>query len=425
MMRHAIEDIRIRATVRRALAVVVAVTLYASPSHAFPWRPNRLPSLPDLGEPGMNGVRCNTCHTSGGGTPRNPFGLDWEAAYPRAEDFGLGIAEAFAAVADLDSDGDGFTNAEELAVGKHPGNAASSPEPANTPPTASDARAEANRSRAVEIALSGTDADGDALSFRLVQAPTHGAATVSNSVAAYVPDAGYTGADAFTYVADDGAVESAPATVTITVVARTPWDTDDSGGVDIVDLVTVARGFGTVGDALAADVNGDGVVDIIDLVTVASHFGEADALASPGRLGLTSDIEASHLARWLRAALLADDGSDTFRRGIAVLRQLARGSVPGETAVGQNYPNPFNPETWIPYRLAQRAEVTVRIYDVRGRVVRTLRLGSQPVGDHTTRRDAAYWDGRDETGAPVAGGLYLYRFTAGTHSETRRLVVVK
>ncbi len=238
----------------------------------------------------------------------------------------------------------------------------------------------------------------------------------------YVPDARYTGADEFTYVVDDGTAESAPATVSVTVVALTPWDTDDSGAVDIVDLVTVARDFGAVGDGLAGDVNGDGVVNIIDLVTVASHFGEADLLAAPRLVGAA---EAGVVGRWLSAALRVDDGSDTFRRGIEVLRRLAGVPAPGETALGQNYPNPFNPETWIPYRLERQTEVTVRILDLRGRTVRTLAVGIQRPGDHVTRRDAAYWDGCDDAGERVASGLYLYRFTAGTHSETRRLVVVK
>ena len=196
----------------------------------------------------MNGVTCNACHTTGGGTPRNPFGLAWEAAYPNAQDFRLGAAAAFAAVADLDSDGDGFTNADELAAGKHPGDAASAPEPVNSPPTAGDGAAEANRGRAVEIVLLGADADGDALSYHVARPPDHGTVTIADGVAAYVPERGRTGPIEFDYIADDGLAQSAPATVRVTVVARTPWDTDDSGGVDILDLVTVARLFGAVGD---------------------------------------------------------------------------------------------------------------------------------------------------------------------------------
>ncbi len=370
----------------------------------------------------MNGNRCNTCHTTGGGTPRNDFGLDWEAAYPNAQDRGLTAAAAFAAVADLDSDGDGVTNAAELADGKHPGNAASTPEPVNEPPTADAVAAETNRGRTVTVTLPGADVDGDALAYLIDRQPSHGTATVSDGEARYSPEPGYTGDDAFTYIVDDGTARSDPATVSVTVVALTPWDTNDSGAVDIVDLVTVAQQFGAVGEGLAADVNGDGVVNIVDLVTVASHFGEADALAAP-RVAPVS--RPAGVGDWLAEALVADDGSDTFRRGIQVLRMLSSAPASTLSAVGQNYPNPFNPETWIPYRLAEPSEVTVRIYDLRARLVRTLSLGMRPAGYHTTRVGAAHWDGRDEDGSPVSSGVYLYRFTAGAHSQTRRLVVVK
>jgi len=99
----------------------------ATLASALPWRVDRLPSLPDLTEPGMRGDRCNTCHTAGGGTSRNAFGLLWERTYPKFEDLGMTAAEAFAPVAERDPDEDGFTNAVELALGTHPGNASSKP----------------------------------------------------------------------------------------------------------------------------------------------------------------------------------------------------------------------------------------------------------------------------------------------------------
>ena len=94
---------------------------------AFPYRLGLVPNVPELGEAGMRGSSCNTCHTTGGGTARNPFGLDWEATWGGGRDAGLTPAEAFAPLAALDSDGDGFTNAQELDLRTHPGNAESRP----------------------------------------------------------------------------------------------------------------------------------------------------------------------------------------------------------------------------------------------------------------------------------------------------------
>ena len=95
------------------------------------------------------------------------------------------------------------------------------------------------------------------------------------------------------------------------------------------------------------------------------------------------------------------------------------------TALLQNFPNPFNPETWIPYTLANGAEVKVRIYDVQGRLIRQLDVGRQRAGRYLNRQTAAYWDGRDQSGASVASGVYFYTLEVDAFSETRRMVIQK
>ena len=90
-----------------------------------------------------------------------------------------------------------------------------------------------------------------------------------------------------------------------------------------------------------------------------------------------------------------------------------------------NFPNPFNPETWIPYQLSKPTEVTITIYAVDGRVVRTLVLGHQPAGMYQTRSRAAYWNGKNEFGEPVASGLYFYTLTAGNFTATRKMLIRK
>ncbi len=96
-----------------------------------------------------------------------------------------------------------------------------------------------------------------------------------------------------------------------------------------------------------------------------------------------------------------------------------------ETQLLANYPNPFNPETWIPYQLAKPSEVTITIFDVRGRVVRTLILGNQPAGIYRSRSKAAHWDGKNTFGEKVAGGMYFYRLTAGDFSATHKMLILK
>ena len=98
---------------------------------------------------------------------------------------------------------------------------------------------------------------------------------------------------------------------------------------------------------------------------------------------------------------------------------------PNETVLLANYPNPFNPETWIPYQLAASGNVTLTIYAIDGRVVRTLALGHQPSGMYQDRSRAAYWDGKNEVGESVASGAYFYTLTAGDFTATRKMLIRK
>ena len=96
-----------------------------------------------------------------------------------------------------------------------------------------------------------------------------------------------------------------------------------------------------------------------------------------------------------------------------------------QTTILQNYPNPFNPETWFPYDLAEASEVILKIYDVRGGLVRQLNIGLQEPGSYRSQEKAAYWDGRDQSGTKVASGIYFYTFTAGDFQHTRRMAILK
>ena len=109
----------------------------------------------------------------------------------------------------------------------------------------------------------------------------------------------------------------------------------------------------------------------------------------------------------------------------AAAAPLAAAMAPNATALHANYPNPFNPETWIPYQLREAADVHISIYDQRGVLVRELSLGHQVAGQYLSRSRAAYWDGRNQVGEPVASGLYFYTLTAGEFTATRKMLIVK
>ena len=104
---------------------------------------------------------------------------------------------------------------------------------------------------------------------------------------------------------------------------------------------------------------------------------------------------------------------------------LNRFEIPRQSLLLQNYPNPFNPETWIPYQIREPAEVVIRIYNAKGRLVRTLSLGQQAAGFYLEHTKAAYWNGRNASGENVASGIYFYQLHAGDFSSTRRMLIIK
>lgn len=212
----------------------------------------------------------------------------------------------------------------------------------------------------------------------------------------------------------------------IPVPQTSPWDMNDDGIVDIQDLVLISNSFGAEVPAHPKmDVNQDSTVDIVDLLLVAAHFGESSNAAAPSMSTPPLPEHAALVDEWLTEARLADDGSDVFRQGIATLEHLINTAVPTKTVLLPNYPNPFNPETWIPYDLAQDADVHIHIYNLKGQFIRQLSLGFQTAGTYRTRTRAAYWDGRNSAGEAVATGTYFYTLQAGQVKATRQMIIIK
>jgi len=101
--------------------------------------------------------------------------------------------------------------------------------------------------------------------------------------------------------------------------------------------------------------------------------------------------------------------------------QTAVGDLPSTFALGAAYPNPFNPSTKIAYAIpAGGGRVDLKIFDLSGRLVRTLVSGEMPAGNHT-----AVWTGLNDAGRRVASGTYFYRLQAPDFDDTRKMVLVK
>ena len=153
-----------------------------------------------------------------------------------------------------------------------------------------------------------------------------------------------------------------------------------------------------------ADMNRKSVVEAGDKLEVALYDTRGAVVSGPfQRTVTTADIRNAYLTLQLRV-----------------------GDVqPKDTILAQNFPNPFNPETWIPYQLSHSTDVKIQIYDISGRLVRTLELGWKPTGSYMTQSSAAYWDGRNNVGERVASGTYFYTLQTRDFAATRRMVILK
>ena len=204
---------------------------------------------------------------------------------------------------------------------------------------------------------------------------------------------------------------------------RSKADVNGDGIVNIQDLVQVASHLGQTNQS-SIDVNGDGIVNIQDLVLVAGAF-ETTAAAPSLNAQALSTLTVADVKVWLSQAQHFALTDATSYKGILFLEQLLTALIPKETVLLPNYPNPFNPETWIPYQLPKSTDVTLTLYAVDGQMVRRLALGHQPAGIYHSRSRAAYWDGKNTFGEPVASGVYFYTLTTDDFTETRKMLIRK
>ena len=215
-----------------------------------------------------------------------------------------------------------------------------------------------------------------------------------------------------------------------------PWDVNVDGVVNIFDLSIVVRSLGQPVPTdldIYPDVNGDGVININDTVLVSAHFGESyqnnETRAAPQSAGeslyLVPPAIRKQLESIYRELLLMPDNSPEFIRARQVLQYLLFSSLPAHNQLLQNYPNPFNPETWIPFHLASAGQVTIGIYDATGVLIRQIDLGYLMPGRYLTRAKAAYWDGKNVYGEPVASGIYFYTLSTASFHGTRKMIISK
>ena len=106
--------------------------------------------------------------------------------------------------------------------------------------------------------------------------------------------------------------------------------------------------------------------------------------------------------------------------GIAVELSVDGHQIPDKFTLHQNHPNPFNPVTTLRYDLPEDTMVNITIYDMMGRVVRTMVNTQQNIGFKSVR-----WNATNDVGSSVSAGLYLYMIQAGDFRQTKKMVLLK
>jgi hypothetical protein len=181
------------------------------------------------------------------------------------------------------------------------------------------------------------------------------------------------------------------------------WDEGDTCSAEPGWPITL---FGEV-DAtpFVGDVDGDGLFEII-------------AKGLDGQVHLF-DLGATYSSSKVEWGQYGHDSHNTFRYDSGV---DAVGGPPsgGTLSLDQNFPNPFNPVTTIRYEVDDRAVVRLKVYDVTGRMVRSLVDGRHDPGAYEV-----LWDGRNHAGVELATGVYFCRFKVGDYVDTMKMLLIK
>jgi len=155
--------------------------------------------------------------------------------------------------------------------------------------------------------------------------------------------------------------------------------------------------------------------DIIDTTTAIAGYEYAILMTNLNlpRWNMDYVIEASDE----EFAIVSDEGQFVFENtSLSIYGEI----IPEVFALHQNYPNPFNPITSLRYDLPEDGLVNITIYDMMGRIVKTLINGSQTAGYKSIR-----WNATNDRNEPVSAGLYLYTIQIGEFRQTKKMVLLK
>jgi len=157
-----------------------------------------------------------------------------------------------------------------------------------------------------------------------------------------------------------------------------------------------------------------------DLMAAQNILAQLRAMAENGDAAATEQVNlfGKLLQRHQRHPGATSQNNNLDEKSITINSQTDVSST--NLTLAQNYPNPFNPTTIIRFHLRERQKVRLLIFDLNGKLVRTLVEGELPAGAQTM-----LWDGRDQQGKTVASGVYFYELVAGNKVERKKMTLVR
>lgn len=142
--------------------------------------------------------------------------------------------------------------------------------------------------------------------------------------------------------------------------------------------------------------------------------GTVSTTTGPVRFSSVSFVDSNDTTREFSAIT---DTAGNYNLDIIILSVKAQDNLPTKFELGQNYPNPFSSSTSIPYKLSERSNISVKIYNILGQLVREFRVGTQSAGAH-----GIVWDGTNDFGKKVMPGVYFYQLTMGNRSQAKKML---
>ena len=188
---------------------------------------------------------------------------------------------------------------------------------------------------------------------------------------------------------------------------------------DALTFAEIAKGDFLETDTYSFPVIGNETVGLANAVYGDRVFSGDGLLAEVRFTALRDGMFTPDMLGFERISIVNSD----FMRESIVMNEpasISENDAPVSFGLDQNFPNPFNPTTTISFSVPDNGNMTLKVYDILGRHVRTLVDGTYSAGNYNI-----VWDATDMNGDMVSVGVYFYTIQSGNHRATKRMLLLK